>query len=58
MYRWYWFRKLQLGETDLEEPRPAGPGAVKEIERTVLPSRATARDGRVRGEYGEGAAAA
>ena len=20
MYRWYWFRKLQLGETDLEEP--------------------------------------
>lgn len=58
MYRWYWFRKLQLGETDLEEPRPAAPGAAKEIERTVFPSRATARDGRVRGEDGEGAAAA
>lgn len=23
MYRWYWFRKLQLGETDLEEPGAA-----------------------------------
>jgi hypothetical protein len=28
MYRWYWFRKLQLGDTEVEAPRwrpDAGP---------------------------------
>ena len=47
MYRWYWFRKLQLGETDLEEPRPPAAGAATERGRAFVPRRAGSGDGQV-----------
>jgi hypothetical protein len=41
MYRWYWFRKLQLGETDVEEPAPGSEPAV-EARREAASSRVVA----------------
>jgi hypothetical protein len=58
MYRWYWFRKLQLGETHLEEPRSAPAGAAAEPGRAAAPRRAAAGDARVGGERADVAHAA
>ena len=35
MYRWYWVRKLQLGEPEVEEP---APGSEPEVEARRKPA--------------------